>query len=171
MHEGEALVVLNGDCVSWSSHRQKCIATSTTEAEYVACSLLTKDLIWLRRLLKNLGEEQRRPTIIYCDNQSAVRLVKSKEMLRRTRHIEYLPSIFYVFHATLDFNINYVSTFTTIIFNVSTLRIVHSAYPKQSGIQNFIYHRKWYLLFNYSIDGTFELQTVVILRSLIFRFK
>ena len=82
------VTVINGGCVTWSSHRQKCIATSTAEAEYVACSQLAKDVIWLRRLLGNIGIPQNKPTTIYCDNQSAVKLVKSKEMLRRTRHIE-----------------------------------------------------------------------------------
>ena len=82
------VALLNRGSVVWTSHRQKCTATSTTESEYVACSVAAKDIIWLRNLMSELGYSQQQETILYCDNISAIRLINSNELLRRTRHIE-----------------------------------------------------------------------------------
>jgi hypothetical protein len=42
--------LLGGTALSWSSTRQKSVSLSTTEAEYIASSGATQELIWLRRL-------------------------------------------------------------------------------------------------------------------------
>ena len=44
-----------GGCVSWSSKKQVSIATSSVEAEYVASANTTKEAVWLRTLLKEVG--------------------------------------------------------------------------------------------------------------------
>ena len=41
--------------ISWNSKRQPTIALSTTEAEYMAMSQCTKEAIWLRQLLADVG--------------------------------------------------------------------------------------------------------------------
>jgi hypothetical protein len=46
--------VLNGP-VSWCAKKQSAIALSTAEAEYVALSHAVQEVIWLRRLLKDVG--------------------------------------------------------------------------------------------------------------------
>ena len=79
---------LNGGPIAWSSRRQDCVATSTTEAEYIAASEATKEAVWLRRLITQLGAKQREPTPIKCDNQSAIKLTKNPEYHRRTKHID-----------------------------------------------------------------------------------
>jgi hypothetical protein len=43
--------MINGGAVSWSSRKQEIIAMSTTEAEYVAASQVTKEAVWLRELV------------------------------------------------------------------------------------------------------------------------
>ena len=83
-----SLLLLNRTPVSWSSRKQACVSTSTTEAEYVAASSTTKDIIWFRRLLSNLGFHQTAPTPLFSDNQSAIRLVHNPEYHRRTKHID-----------------------------------------------------------------------------------
>ena len=42
---------INGSTISWSSKRQSCVTISSTEAEYVALSHATQEIVWLRRLL------------------------------------------------------------------------------------------------------------------------
>ena len=44
-----------GGAISWISRMQKCIALSTTEAEYVAAVEACKEALWLSRLVGALG--------------------------------------------------------------------------------------------------------------------
>lgn len=57
-HSRTGLVsIYMGAAVSWLSQRQRCVTLSSTEAEYVAASEGTKELIWLRCLLDELTEK------------------------------------------------------------------------------------------------------------------
>ena len=49
------LLILNGGPISWKSQRQSCVSLSTTESEYVAAAAAAKDVVWMRRLLQDLG--------------------------------------------------------------------------------------------------------------------
>ncbi|UYV82085.1 K02A2.6-like [Cordylochernes scorpioides] len=60
----------------------------TIESEYIAASKATKEAIWLRQLLRELHQEQVKPTTIFCDNQSCIRLVHNPEYHKRTKHID-----------------------------------------------------------------------------------
>lgn len=68
--------------------KQGCLMTSTTVAKLVALAESTKETTWLCRLLKSLDAEQELPTIVYCDNQAAIALIKYPEYHRRTKHID-----------------------------------------------------------------------------------
>lgn len=81
------IFLLNGAPISWSSQRQNCVSLSTTEAEYVALANGTKEAIWLRRLLNELGI--RCDSVkIYVDNQSAISLANNPEYHKRSKHID-----------------------------------------------------------------------------------
>jgi hypothetical protein len=43
--------------VSWSSKKQPTVSLSSTEAEYKALCAATCEVVWLRRLLQDVGEE------------------------------------------------------------------------------------------------------------------
>ncbi|RWS18114.1 copia protein-like protein [Leptotrombidium deliense] len=80
--------MLNGGTVSWLSQKQKCVSLSTTESEYIAAATTTKEMIWLRELLKELLHKSIDALAIYCDNLSAIKLVKNPEFHKRTKHID-----------------------------------------------------------------------------------
>ncbi|UYV67002.1 hypothetical protein LAZ67_4003628, partial [Cordylochernes scorpioides] len=80
--------MLNNGPISWCSQKQNCVSLSTTESEYIAASKATKEAIWLRQLLRELHQEQVKPTTIFCDNQSCIRLVHNPEYHKRTKHID-----------------------------------------------------------------------------------
>ena len=63
------IFMLSGGPISWSSKKQKCVALSTAEAEYVALSGAAQECLWLRQLEKELECSSDGPTLIYEDNQ------------------------------------------------------------------------------------------------------
>ena len=65
---------LGSTAVSWFSWKQKSVALSSAEAEYMAASQASCEALWLRKLLVNLFGQELKPTVIYCDNQSCIQL-------------------------------------------------------------------------------------------------
>ena len=79
---------LGRGAINWSSKRQPTTALSSTEGEYMASTHATKEAIWLRTLLKDLGFEQVGATTIYTDNQGCLDLAKNPTHHARTKHID-----------------------------------------------------------------------------------
>lgn len=79
--------LLGRACVSWRSERQRVVATSTTEAEYIAAAEAVKELVWLERLRQELIHDNLVPLLL-MDNQGAIRLVENQVLHRRTKHID-----------------------------------------------------------------------------------
>ena len=78
-----------GNCtVSWSSKKQATIAKSSTEAEYVSLSSAAQEAIWLRSLMKDLGNKLKAATLLYEDNQGAIELSRNPKHHNRTKHID-----------------------------------------------------------------------------------
>ncbi|CAL8991938.1 unnamed protein product, partial [Prunus brigantina] len=63
------------------------VALSSTEAEYIAATNSATQAVWLRQLLGALHHEQKSPTTIYCDNNSAIALARNPVFHGRTKHI------------------------------------------------------------------------------------
>ena len=82
------IFTLNGTAVTWSSTKQKTVALSTTEAEYISLCEAGKEAVWLRRLLSELKVDTSAPTKIYCDNSGSIKLASNPEFHRRTKHID-----------------------------------------------------------------------------------
>ena len=81
------LFTFAGGAVSWQSKLQKCVALSTTEAEYIAVTEAGKELVWIKTFFKELGMQQDE-YVVYCDSQSAIDLSKNATYHSRTKHIE-----------------------------------------------------------------------------------
>lgn len=86
----ENVIMLASDPISWESKKQKSVALSTMEAEYVALSEVCKEIVYLRRLLDHIGFKSCvvDATEIYCDNQSAIELNKNQVFHGRSKHID-----------------------------------------------------------------------------------
>ena len=80
--------LINGGAVSWSSKRQEIISLSTTESEYIAATHAAKEALWLRSLITQLFKLDLAPTVLFCDNQSAIELTKDHQYHARTKHID-----------------------------------------------------------------------------------
>ncbi|KAE8654176.1 E3 ubiquitin protein ligase upl2, putative isoform 2 [Hibiscus syriacus] len=61
---------LGGTAVSWVSQLQKIVALSTTEAEYVAVTEASKEMVWLQSFLEELGKNKK--TISYANEKESI---------------------------------------------------------------------------------------------------
>lgn len=82
------LFFLGGCPVSWQSTKQKVVALSTCEAEYIAATTVACQAIWLSRLLADLTGEKPAPATIKVDNKSAISLCKNPVYHDRSKHID-----------------------------------------------------------------------------------
>ena len=62
------LFTFSGEAISWQSKLQMCVALSTNEAEYITAMEEGKEMLWLKRFLKELGVSQDE-YVILCDSQ------------------------------------------------------------------------------------------------------
>ncbi|KAM2793311.1 hypothetical protein PS2_004857 [Malus domestica] len=72
--------------VCWRSILQSYVALSTKEAEYMAVAEAIKEAIWIHRLIRDLGVDQKQVQV-HCDSQSAIYLAKYHVHHARTKHI------------------------------------------------------------------------------------
>ncbi|PHT25028.1 hypothetical protein CQW23_35320 [Capsicum baccatum] len=60
---------------------------STTEAEYMAITEAFKEAIWLKGVFGELSKDLQ-ITMVFCDSQSAIFLMKDQMFHERTKHID-----------------------------------------------------------------------------------
>ena len=68
---------LGSALISWMIRKQKSVALSTAEAKYIVTSMASRESVWLRKLFSELFEHVLDTTVIYCANQSGIRLSKN----------------------------------------------------------------------------------------------
>ncbi|GJS55136.1 retrovirus-related pol polyprotein from transposon TNT 1-94 [Tanacetum coccineum] len=82
-----SIQLLGDRLVSWSSKRQKSVAISSTEAEYIALSGCCAQVLWMRSQLTNYGFGFNK-ILMYCDNKSAIALCCNNVQHSRSKHID-----------------------------------------------------------------------------------
>ena len=82
--------LLNGGAVTWKSSKQDTVADSTCESEYIAACEASKEAIWMKNFIGDLGvvPTVQDPIEIFCDNESAVALTKEPKDHGKSKHIE-----------------------------------------------------------------------------------
>lgn len=79
---------LNESLVTWVSQKQRCVALSSCEAEFMAATAAACQGIWLRNLLGKLTDAVIGPVVLYIDNKSAIDLAKNPVFHGRSKHID-----------------------------------------------------------------------------------
>ena len=76
--------------ISWKSVKLTLTATSTIEAEYIACYEATRQAIRLTNFIAKLGlvESISKPLIIYCDNSTLVCFSQNNRSSKRSKHFD-----------------------------------------------------------------------------------
>ena len=64
------------------------MSKSSAESDCVVSSGACQEAVWLRRLLADIGLEQKGPSTIYEDNQGAIELTKNPRFHNRSKHID-----------------------------------------------------------------------------------
>jgi hypothetical protein len=105
-----SVFLFHGGPIAWCSRRQSCVATSTTEAEYVAASETAKEAVWIRRILPEFQQSQDDPIVIKCDNQSAIQLTRHPDQRQKTKHIDVRYHFIRLQQEVGEIDIQYVST-------------------------------------------------------------
>ncbi|GKE08170.1 retrovirus-related pol polyprotein from transposon TNT 1-94 [Tanacetum coccineum] len=82
-----SMQLLGDRLVSWSSKRQKSIAISSTEAEYIALSGYCAQVLWIRSQLTNYGHGFNKIPM-YCDNKRVIALCCNNVQHSRSKHID-----------------------------------------------------------------------------------
>ncbi len=78
---------LAGAAVAYKAKMQATIATSSTEAEFIAAVHAAKTAKYLQSVLDELDFQQKQQTPLYEDNLAAIKMVNSEKSTRRSRHI------------------------------------------------------------------------------------
>ncbi|KAI0996963.1 hypothetical protein K3495_g11220 [Podosphaera aphanis] len=78
---------LGESCICWKSRKQRTVAHSTCEAEYMALSIATKHYIWVVNALKQLLHHEI-PSAMASDNNAAIELAHNPKINDATKHID-----------------------------------------------------------------------------------
>jgi hypothetical protein len=82
------VIKLAGAPIAWKSQKQTMVTTSTSEAELVALSTVSKNVTWLTLLLKEIGLPVKSPVIIHGDNQQSIGSAVANGVTPRSKHID-----------------------------------------------------------------------------------
>ena len=81
---------LYGRPIDWKASKQKTVTTSSTEAELLALSNATKEVIWWDRLFKSIQFNTQEDLSIYSDNQQTIRLLTNDavKLTTKLKHVD-----------------------------------------------------------------------------------
>ena len=82
------VIYLNDAPINWRSKSQKSVTLSSTEAEYVAVSELSMEILFAAKTVEFLGMEVNYPIEVFVDNIGAIFLSKTAKTNNHTKHID-----------------------------------------------------------------------------------
>jgi hypothetical protein len=135
---------IDGCIINWWSSKQTLeTAQSSCDAEVISLNHSSKNVTWTRGLMMELGKEQKDPTIIHCDNESAIRLVHNPVFHQRTKHLRL----------KLGFIIDQIEQNISRVLHIKSGDNKSDIFTKSQDYQRFIKNRKDLNLENQNFEG------------------
>ena len=126
-------VFMNGGPVSYSSRALKIVADSSAEAEYAACSLCAKELVFVRELCRDMGFEIQGSIVMGVDNTAAIDIAKDVGVTKRNKHFE----------RALHYIRKEINMLRMLAYFVPTGRQVADIFTKVLDVKTFLLHRRY----------------------------
>jgi hypothetical protein len=79
---------LGGNVITWHSQKQRVVALSSCETEYIAATTAAFQGVWLARFLAELKGEEAGAITLKIDNESALALSRNPVFQDRSKHID-----------------------------------------------------------------------------------
>ena len=79
---------VGGNLVTWKSKKQKVVALSSAEAEFRGIAKGLAELLWIRKLMFELGFPSKDAAELRCDNKAAISISENPVQHDRTKHVE-----------------------------------------------------------------------------------
>ena len=134
---GGYVTMCAGSAISWKSTKQPIIAQSSMEAEYIALAETAKEVEWLRKhqaeAFPSLADN---PTIIYEDNQSAIKLSNNPIHSNRSKHINVRYHKIQELVANQVIDVQYLPTTDMVadIMTKSLAKVLHARFVDGMGL-------------------------------------
>ena len=126
--------------ISWQSRKQDLVASSTLEAEYIACSEASREARWLIQLQKDVnGTTSVEAPFIRCDNQGALAIISTGIVKQRTKHIGVCYHNSRDLHARGIVEYTYISTDENVadLFTKPLAIPKHQRFTAAAGLRRF----------------------------------
>ncbi|KAJ1581364.1 hypothetical protein NDA11_001793 [Ustilago hordei] len=82
-----SVALVYGNPVAWKSATQKCMSLSAVEAEFIAATEATREVLFLKQLLRSIGIATGTPTV-YSDNTGCIQVSKDPAQHWKLKHID-----------------------------------------------------------------------------------
>ncbi|KAJ9566582.1 LOW QUALITY PROTEIN: hypothetical protein OSB04_002548 [Centaurea solstitialis] len=79
---------VGGNLVTWRRKKQKVVALSSVEAEFRGIARGITEVLWIRKLLTEIGYPPQEPSKVLTDNEAAIQISENPVQHDRTKHIE-----------------------------------------------------------------------------------
>jgi hypothetical protein len=128
--------MLAGGVISWQSKKQRTVALSTVEAEYMATTQATKEALWWRSFLTGLGHDMSTATTIHSDSQGSIALAHNPEHHARTKHIDIQHHFIrqHVAEKTITLTFTGTEDMVADIFTKALDRVAHEKGVRRLGL-------------------------------------
>ena len=80
--------LVGGNLVTWRSKKQKVVSLSSAEAEFRGIARGLAEVLWIRKLLTEIGFRPKEGSRIMCDNEAAIQISENPVQHDRTKHVE-----------------------------------------------------------------------------------
>ena len=80
--------LVGGNLVTWRCKKQKAVTLFSAEVEFRGVAKGITEILWLRKLLTELGFTPKESCELYCDNEAAINISENPIQYDQTKHVE-----------------------------------------------------------------------------------